>query len=41
MPDGSLDETSPLALRLIDRDERSLWLVRTNGLNYEIRNQFQ
>ena len=42
LPDGSMDETSPQAVRLIDRDEHSLWLaLSTNRLSYEIRQQFQ
>ena len=42
LPDGSMDETSPQAVRLIDRDAHSLWLaLATNRLSYEIRQQFQ
>ncbi len=41
LPDGSFDETSPLALRLFDRDGVSLWVAQaTNRLTYEIRNQY-
>jgi prepilin-type N-terminal cleavage/methylation domain-containing protein len=38
LPDGSISETSPQVLRLIDRDGASLWLALSrNGVNYEIR----
>ncbi len=42
LPDGSIEDSSPKALRLYDRDGASLWLAQTdNRLNYEIRNQFE
>jgi prepilin-type N-terminal cleavage/methylation domain-containing protein len=41
LPDGSIDETSPRALRLEDRNGTSLWLAQTtNRLSYEIRTEF-
>lgn len=40
LPDGFVDNNSPKAVGLFDRDGAALWLTRsTNGLNYEIRNQ--
>ncbi len=42
LPDGSIDENSPRALRLLDRDGTSVWLAQTaNHLNYELRKQFE
>jgi general secretion pathway protein H len=39
LPDGTIDDTSPPALRLASVDGSQLWVVRSaNGLNYEIRN---
>jgi len=39
-PDGSFDETSPLAVRFVGRDDESLWVAQSrNRLNYEIRHQ--
>jgi prepilin-type N-terminal cleavage/methylation domain-containing protein len=39
LPDGSIAETSPQMLHLIDRDGASLWLaLARHRLNYEIRN---
>jgi Tfp pilus assembly protein FimT len=39
-PDGSFDETSPTAVRLVGRDEESIWVGQSlNRLNYEIRHQ--
>jgi len=41
LPDGSIDETSPLAFHLQDRSGTSLWLAQaTNHLSYEIRNSY-
>lgn len=41
LPDGSIAETSPQAVRLTSRDGVSLWVAQArNRLNYEIRNQF-
>jgi len=41
LPDGSIDDTSPRALRLQDRNGTSLWLAQaTNHLSYEIRSSF-
>jgi len=41
LPDGSIDERSPLALHLEDRNGTSRWLAQTtNHLNYEIRDTF-
>jgi type II secretion system protein H len=41
LPDGTIDETSPRALRLSDRNDTSVWLAQaTNRMNYEIRNEF-
>jgi hypothetical protein len=38
LPDGSISESSPQMLRLVGRDEMSLWLMLSrNRLNYEIR----
>jgi len=40
LPDGGLAESSPQALRLLDRDGVSLWLAQSrNRLSYEIRNR--
>jgi Tfp pilus assembly protein FimT len=40
-PDGSFSETSPLALRLTDRDGATLWLAQSAlHLDYEIRSQY-
>jgi len=40
LPDGSIADTSPQAVRLTGRDGVSLWLAQArNRLNYEIRNQ--
>ena len=42
LPDGSIDETSPRAVRLVDRDGASVWLAQTaNHLNYELRKEFE
>ena len=42
LPDGSIDESSPEAFHLQDKNGASLWLARTtNHLNYEIRNSFK
>jgi hypothetical protein len=42
LPDGSIDETSPRALRILDRDGASVWLAQTaNHLNYELRKEFE
>jgi Tfp pilus assembly protein FimT len=42
LPDGSIDPSSPRALRLYDRDDTSLWIAQaTNRLDYEIRNSFE
>jgi general secretion pathway protein H len=39
LPDGSIDETSPAALRLAGADGSQLWVVKSaNRLSYEIRN---
>ncbi len=39
LPDGSISETSPQAVRLADRDSVAVWLTLSrNRLNYEIRN---
>jgi type II secretion system protein H len=41
LPDGSIDDTSPLAFHLQDRSGTSLWLAQaTNHLSYEIRDSF-
>ena len=41
LPDGSVDETSPLAFHLQDRSGTSLWLAQaTNHLSYEIRDSY-
>ena len=41
MPDGSIDDTSPRALHLQDKNGVSLWLAQaTNHLGYEIRSSF-
>jgi type II secretion system protein H len=40
LPDGSISETSPQVLHLLDRDGASLWLTLSRDLvNYEIRTQ--
>ena len=40
LPDGSIAESSPQAVRLTGRDGVSLWLTQArNHLNYEIRSQ--
>ncbi len=42
LPDGTIAEGSPRALRLWDRDNNSVWLAQaTNHLSYEIRNTFE
>ncbi len=42
LPDGTIAESSPRALRLSDRDNNSVWVAQTtNHLNYEIRNSFE
>lgn len=42
LPDGSIDDNSPQALRLSDRSGTSLWLAQaTNRLSYEIRQTYQ
>jgi len=42
LTDGTIDQTSPRAVKLIDRDTRALWLTQsTNHLNYEIRKEFE
>jgi Tfp pilus assembly protein FimT len=42
LPDGSIDEGSPQAVRLFDRDGSSVWLAQsTNHLNYELRKTFE
>ena len=42
LPDGSVDENSPLAFHLQDRNGTSLWLAQaTNHLSYEIRDSFK
>ena len=39
-PDGSVTESSPESIRLMERDGGSLWVgLSVNRLNYEIRNQ--
>jgi hypothetical protein len=41
MPDGSIAESSPRAVKISDRDGISLWLAQArNGLRYEIRSTF-
>ena len=41
LPDGTVSETSPQMVRLLDSVGAELWLVQSsNRLNYEIRNQF-
>lgn len=41
LPDGSIDDTSPRALHLQDKNGASLWLAEaTNHLSYEIRSSF-
>jgi type II secretion system protein H len=41
LPDGSIDDTSPRALHLQDKNGASLWLAQaTNHLSYEIRSSF-
>ena len=40
LPDGSVAETSPQMVQLIDRDNGSLWLeLAASRMNYEIRTQ--
>jgi len=40
-PDGTIGETSPQMVRLLDSVGAELWLVQSsNRLNYEIRNQY-
>jgi type II secretion system protein H len=40
LPDGSVDETSREAFRLMDRDGGSLWLtISSNRMNYEISSE--
>ncbi len=42
LPDGSISEISPSAVRLTRRDGGTLWLVQTpNRLSYELRAQLQ
>ena len=42
LPDGTIDETSPRALRLSDRDDNAVWLALSNtGLSYEIRQRYE
>jgi len=39
LPDGSIDESSPSALRIVGADGSTLWLVEAaNHLGYEIQN---
>jgi len=39
LPDGSIAETSPSVVRLLDRDGLAVWVALSrNRLNYEIRN---
>lgn len=39
LPDGTLDETSPTVVRLVDRNEKEIALQRAwNGMDYEIGN---
>ena len=41
LPDGTIEDTSPRALHLHDRNGASLWLAQTtNHLSYEIRSSF-
>jgi type II secretion system protein H len=41
LPDGSIDDNSPRALHLQDKNGVSLWLAQTtNHLSYEIRSSF-
>ncbi len=40
LPDGSLDESSPMTLRLTGRDGSSIWVAQTRSRNgYEIRSR--
>jgi prepilin-type N-terminal cleavage/methylation domain-containing protein len=40
LPDGSMAETSPQALKLTGRDGLSIWVAQTrNRLSYEVRNR--
>lgn len=42
LPDGTVEDGSPRAVRLTDRDGVSVWVAQTaNRLGYEIRNQFE
>jgi hypothetical protein len=42
LPDGSIDETSPRALRLSDRDDTAVWLALSGTrLSYEIRQSYE
>jgi type II secretion system protein H len=42
LPDGSVDDSSPVTLRLTSADGSALWLVQSAGhANYEIRNTSQ
>jgi len=42
LPDGTIEETSPRAIRVYDRDGTSLWLARVeNYATYEIRKTFE
>lgn len=39
-PDGTFDETSPQAVRIVGKDDESIWIAQSlNRLNYEIRHQ--
>lgn len=39
-PDGGVSDSSPESVRLMDRDEGSLWVgLSANRLNYEIRHE--
>jgi Tfp pilus assembly protein FimT len=40
LPDGSIDETSPAALKVSDRDGVRFLAQSRNHLNYEVRNDF-
>jgi prepilin-type N-terminal cleavage/methylation domain-containing protein len=42
LPDGTVEDTSPRALRIFDRNGLSLWLTQSrNRMNYEIRQDFR
>ena len=42
LPDGSIDDGSPRALRMSDRSGTTLWLAQaTNHLSYEIRQTYE